>query len=124
MSLALTQHLVNAYGFADKRYRSIAFGRPIRLNARQDVNQNIHCLIVVDTQADNVFALSLSGAIPWDADVAAALAKLGEVGLVAADQARIPSRVTVSIEADHRTAGVIRQAARSFKRTTAVGKHY
>jgi hypothetical protein len=118
MTTSLMRRLVDAYGFADKRHRSLAFGRPIRINANERLNSNIHCLIFARVEEGEQLELTFAGAVPWDHAVQNALSNLGTVS------GNLPASVSVRFVVTNESGAELWALAEAFARVTAVGKQY
>jgi hypothetical protein len=78
MSARLNSYLFRAYGgYADKRLKQVGFGRAIRVApATENVNQNIHCVVLADVQPDDEIVLRMFGNVPYDEAVSKSVLRL------------------------------------------------
>lgn len=119
VSHSLNENLFSAYGgYADKRLKKIAFGRPFRISpATNEVNQNIHCLVFVEVHEARKLRLTFAGSVPWNSDVEAQVTQLADGGAGAKPR-------SVEFEVSPTTIGQLRKIATAFSRITAPGRSY
>ena len=118
MNTSLMRRLVDFYGFADKRHKSPQFGRPIRINSKEQLNPNVHCLIFVRVWDGEELELTFSGAVPWDQGVQNALSKLGT------STGAPPTVISVRFAVTTKSGTKLRRLAEAFASVTAGGKRY
>ena len=111
MSNRFSEILFEAYnGYADKRFKTIEFGRPFWINQIpvDNLNTNIHVVISVAVHPDNNLVIVFYGNIPTNPDVKLALERLGTL------DAYSEGRIVVSFQLTETSGDEIRELARSF----------
>jgi hypothetical protein len=120
MTAQLSSYLFRVYGgYADKRLKNVAFGRAIRIApASESINQNIHCVVLVDVQPDDEIVLRMFGNVPYDEAVSKSVLRLDPDATNTARQISCRFTLTPAKLLD------LANLARAVDQVTAPGKRY